>query len=204
MKYPFILSLGLALALSTATFAAPPPVDDDDDGTGSLFKGLMEGSGLLGKTKNSIDYKERAPLVLPSQAGVATLPTPQQSASTKSANWPKDPDAERIKREEERKKRPQVQRDASRKLTQEELNRGWVSPNADKSHLLDEAKPFENKRSGGMFKKDEEAKIEFKGEGNRTSLIQPPPGYRTPSANQPYGPVGKTDYTVEVKDPYKK
>jgi hypothetical protein len=39
----------------------------------------------------------------------------------------------------------------------------------------------------------------FTGEPARSNLTQPPPGYRTPSPNQPYG-VGKQKWTPTITD----
>ena len=41
-----------------------------------------------------------------------------------------------------------------------------------------------------MFGKDEPESGRFTGEPPRTALTEPPPGYQTPSPDQPYG-VGK-------------
>ena len=38
-----------------------------------------------------------------------------------------------------------------------------------------------------MFGKDEEEVAKFTGEPPRASLTAPPPGYQTPSPDQPYG-----------------
>ena len=41
----------------------------------------------------------------------------------------------------------------------------------------------------------------FAGEPPRTSLIEPPVGYRTPSSSQPYGVIGEEKYTPKAVKP---
>ena len=53
-------------------------------------------------------------------------------------------------------------------------------------------KPDELGTKGGLFSKlfKDNSKpdvVQFKGEPARSDLTEPPPGYRTPSAAQPYG-----------------
>ena len=67
--------------------AAPRPAE------AQIIDGLL---GFLGVHEEppEVEYKERAPLVVPPKNG---LRPPQESASTKHAAWPKDPDVERRK-----------------------------------------------------------------------------------------------------------
>jgi hypothetical protein len=193
-------------AYALAAFLFITPVMADEDGTGMLAKNIMSGLGLIKET-DPIKYRERAPLVLPPNSnGNLSLPKPQASASETNAQWPKDND---------QKKAPKMVSNVTgqpashgRKLTLEEMKAsgrvfegGTVNiDNAEgrsKNPTIGQNTLFK----GGIMGKEE--RIEFKGEGNRTSLIQPPSGYRTPSANQPYGPVGTTNYKeikVEEKD----
>ncbi len=57
--------------------------------------------------------------------------------------------------------------------------------------------------SSKMFGGKDEETAQFTGEPPRTSLTEPPPGYQTPSPDQPYGMTDRekalkvTDYTLE-------
>jgi hypothetical protein len=90
------LILSLA-ALAIATLATPANAQDS-----SIFQLF----GLGGEDKPEIDYRERAPLVVPP---TMTLPEPAEFSASEQANWPKDPDALRRKRIAANKAKPQRQ-----------------------------------------------------------------------------------------------
>lgn len=87
-------------ALLTATLlalAAPVPAQ---------AQGILDlGKMLLGieDEKPEIEYRERAPLVVPPKT---ELPAPRERASAANPNWPKDPDVAARKAAEEARKRP--------------------------------------------------------------------------------------------------
>ena len=61
---------------------------------------------------------------------------------------------------------------------------------------------------GNVFNGKKEESAKFTGEPPRSSLTDPPPGYQTPSPDQPYG-IGKnatpkaTDYYTTHSEPVK-
>jgi hypothetical protein len=188
----FIVSLALLFSTTHASFAQE----------GSLFKSLLTGAGIIGE-KPAIDYKERPPLVVPKNT--SSLPEPVDSSTRRSAAWPQDPDVQRKKREKEQVATG-LNNNNRGATTREEMDKGWLK-NAPKPKVLPEksftdAPQLTGGVKPGMMTKDADVRLEFKGEGERTSLTQPPSGYRTPSAAHPFGPVGKTDYTdpSEKKD----
>jgi hypothetical protein len=193
-----------AYALAAFLFVTPV-MADEEDGTGALFKNILSGAGIISDGKPEIKYRERAPLVLPPNSnGKLALPAPQASASETNAQWPKDNDLE------QNKVKPKAitakRNDNKLSLEQMEEGRTYARP-YDPSRDPTKNPAFENK--GSLFSKDSPVlkgkdTLEFKGEGERTSLIQPPTGYRTPSKNQPYGSVGQTDYRVKSTDPFDK
>lgn len=158
---------------------------------GSLVKNLLTGAGLIGE-KPQIEHKERPPLVVPKNT--SALPAPVDAGERRSAAWPQDPDKLRAKREKE-----QVAGNNRGATTREEMDKAWPKQ-SPKTQILPQ-KEFQNApqlrgtEKPGMMTRDADVRLEFKGEGTRTSLTQPPQGYRTPSAAHPFGPVGKTDYT---------
>jgi hypothetical protein len=204
MKKTFILTAFMLPLLISPAFA----VDDDDDQSGVLIKNIIMRTGLLGANKPEIKYQERPPLVLPpsvtGKAAVAALPSPAQPASKQSQNWPKDHDALKAEKAEARKKKPTNFNDSARKMTSEELNRGArgaaVGGGAE-PYKMEDDKINPTAGKGKLFKlsKDENERIAFTGEKPRTSLIEPPSGYKTPAASRPYGPVGRTDYEPIVE-----
>src|SRR5258708_33149507 len=103
-------TLGMAMVMGCAgTFAHAADDDDDELLELKLFKGILKGRGLR-KDGAGIEYRERSPLVLPPGNQLNVLPSPEDVAnSKKAANWPDDPDIKRVKlrREQERKRKPQ-------------------------------------------------------------------------------------------------
>ena len=197
----FVLLLGAPVALAA---------DDDDELTfeQKLMRQLFGGILTPGA---DIDYRERSPLVVPP---TRDLPQPAQSAAaTNTPAWPVDADVK--KRKEEAKVRKQARRiqsdnEEGRALRPDELNAGRKAgagrvtgpPKAE----ADRMSPNDLGYKGGMwssfFGTKKEEPIPFPGEPPRSSLIEPPTGYRTPSPNQPYGgPMTEEKYTPKAVKP---
>lgn len=93
---------------------------------GALFKNLFEGGALFGGPKEDIEYRERAPLVVPP---ALKLPAPQQRAGQRNAAWPNDPDVAAKREANANALLPATERekyklDRNPLLSQEELRRG--------------------------------------------------------------------------------
>jgi hypothetical protein len=97
---------------------------------GLLFKNLFEGGTLFGGAKEEIEYRERAPLVVPPQM---KLPAPQQRAAERNPAWPNDPDVAAKRAANANALLPATEREKYRldrnpTLSQDELRRG-INPN---------------------------------------------------------------------------
>lgn len=163
---------------------------------GMLFKNLLEGV-VGGKGPGSdIDYRERAPLVVPPNSA---LPRPQEPGSTRSAAWPTDPDVER--RRNEKNVTPYVLTEKARNnplLTQEELRRGRTSAGGprqpeiregDNSNYDNQIKPIRvGKEVAAHRNQEAEDTLAYGSEPPRRTLTEPPVGYRLPSASAALGP----------------
>jgi hypothetical protein len=196
----FVLLLGAPAALAA---------DDEDELTfeQKLMRQLF--GGILSPGAD-IDYRERSPLVVPP---TRDLPPPAQGAAvTNTPAWPVDADVKRRKEEVKRTKqarRVQSDNEEGRALRPDELNvgrkagagrvTGPVKPESDR------LTPDELGYKGGMwsnfFGTKKEEPVPFAGEPPRTSLIEPPTGYRTPSSAQPYGIIGEEKYTPKAVRP---
>jgi len=172
-----------------------------------FFRGVMRGLGLR-KDGEGIEYRERSPLVLPPSRD---LPPPQTAATDKKpASWPKDPD---IEREREKKAiaakiRSNPNPEEIRPLTQSQMApaggaTGTTSrasqPSTANNRTNDPVNPMSPAELGskGIFsalRGNSEEYSTFAGEPVRTTLTEPPAGYRTPSPAQPYG-VGRQRWT---------
>jgi len=206
------VALAAAMALGTSgAFAA----DDEEEVPldTKLFRQFMKDLGLR-RDGEGIDYRERAPLVVPPSLN---LPPPQ-SETPVSANpaWPKDPDVAQRKAEATKKKQPartaaQAMEAEGRPLSRDELDKGKTTGPVGGSASPEEAgramKPSEL-GSKSFFKdifssfSSEGETGKFDGEPARDNLTAPPTGYQTPSPSQPYGlgPKNQKAKAVTVED----
>ena len=200
----FGLTLGAAaLLLPGAARAA----DDENSIDQKVMRSIMDGLGFKRDGEATINYQERAPLVLPPSR---ELPPPEKADAATANNpaWPKDPDVARRKAEAAAEKNRNVSDERERE--QNPLRPDQLTPGGrPKKKQVRTDDGYEPPASGfgnqllpsqlgasnttvwnSMFggKKEETAK--FTGEPPRSSLTDPPPGYQTPSPDQPYG-LGK-------------
>lgn len=126
------ITLAAAAAL-TGGFLAVTPASALDDGDQSFFEtmkglaGYAIGFGMGSSDEDEqprINYRERAPLVLPPNKS-NTLPPPGQSAGNRNPNWPQDYDEGRRQRANAAKSRNQnTDYLGTNRMSNEELARG--------------------------------------------------------------------------------
>jgi hypothetical protein len=195
------VALGIGLAMSAGAARAGDGDDaDDDDMTfeEKLIDNLMSGIGAKSMEKPGIEYRERSPLVVPPKLDLPPPATQTQNAP----NWPKDPEEKRRKEAiAARKKATKATENwqAAQPLTPAEMKAGQtaapertsndpIQPGANSNPSLS---PAELGFTGGLWNmmrggKSAENK-QFTTEPPRSSLVEPPPGYQTPSPNYVYG-----------------
>jgi hypothetical protein len=209
------VALALALGLSAvglsavgwSTHAFAQNADDDENVPldTKILRQFLKDWGLRrdGESDVGIDYRERAPLVVPPSRN---LPKPQNEAAvTNSPAWPTDPDVKRRKEataaEKARLRGGSSAEEQQRVLRPSELDQpgrksGDGKGSAAGATAEDSARPMSptelgaKKLFGGIMSSFAPAKAEvseFKGEPPRGSMTAPPSGYQTPSPNQPYG-----------------
>ena len=191
-----------------AAAAATPAVAQQDEPT-ELQK-LFGAMGLLELPKDPIDYSERSPLVVPPSAD---LPKPAGDVDMRALNpdWPVDQDIKRNAAAAKQARKPIDQpndlfygarlmqpkdwkqakskgRGEGAELWSDDEKRGLFRVTPDKLGFK------------GWNKKNDIVK--FEGEPDRTSLLQPPPGYQTPSKNAPYGIVEDERVVPMSKDTF--
>jgi hypothetical protein len=173
----FGLALGtLALTLTSVCARAA-------DGDDTFFDSILGGIGVT-KKDPGIDYRERSPLVVPPKLN---LPPPDAaSADQNNANWPVDA-AVKPRQKQKEYQTPGVEVKRSTSATTP------ISVPLDKTGRPEEPG---SKNTFGFIDMDGASKLfgiygqekgTFTAEPPRTTLVQPPEGYRTPSPNQPYG-----------------
>jgi hypothetical protein len=205
----------VALAVALAWSAGSARAEDDDENVPldtKLFRRFMKDLGLSRSGDGMIEYRERAPLVVPP---TRELPPPRDEAevAAKTPAWPKDPDVARRKQElaaEKAKLKGNLSvEEQARALRPDELDKPGAgekksadAKGAGKSPE-DTSRPLmpsdlgtkTEKIFGSVWSSFTPAKPEsapFTGEPPREAMTAPPSGYQTPSPNYPYG-VGVQD-----------
>ncbi|GLK73235.1 hypothetical protein ACFSKM_24330 [Ancylobacter dichloromethanicus] len=204
----------LAGAMVCATMGAPgigPAFAADDPPEMNLTGQLLTGLGLVAPPPPDIDYRERAPLVVPPTGDI--LPPPRDAAAiSQNPAWPKDHDEVARQKAEATdwgEAWESIARDgntASRTLTPSELDRGYKAGKSTGSGFANTRKNDDNRLSlnemdffGWGNKKDDT--LQFEGEPDRESLIEPPPGYQTPAPGAKYGVVADRPEDKDWKMP---
>src|SRR6266852_405126 len=201
------VALALALAWSAGSARAEDANDDENVPLDTkLFRQFMKDLGLSRSGDGMIEYRERAPLVVPPSR---ELPPPRDEADvSKTPAWPKDPDVARRKQdlsaEKARLKGNLSVEEQARALRPDELDKPGAgekksadAKGAGKSPE-DTSRPLmppdlgtkTEKIFGSIWSSFTPAKPEsapFTGEPPREAMTAPPSGYQTPSPNYPYG-----------------
>jgi hypothetical protein len=188
-------TLGGFVSLAVLAVLAPGAAraqEEEKSGVWDSITGMMRGL-RLGSPDQDIDYRERSPLVVPPSRA---LPAPQAPGTGKAANWPVDPDLKRKQEAAERRKRGEGRFDYDTfTATETPAQLNAPGPGAPKpvtpgsGRDMEAAVPPSELGSPGLFglfKSKDPAPPVFTAEKPRKSLTEPPPGYQTPSAQQPY------------------
>jgi type IV secretory pathway VirB10-like protein len=188
-------ALGIGLIAAQGAIGAWAAEEEDDEPfEAKIVKGIMSGLGV--KSGPNIDYRERSPLVVPPKLD---LPPPEAAGAPKNPAWPVDADEKKRKQASGNRKNSD-RRDpdeGARPLRPDELRRGpppsadnGKPPSQDERDSGRQMQPAELGWTGGIkdfFGVKREEYVEFTKEPERGTLLEPPPGYRTPSPAQPYG-----------------
>jgi hypothetical protein len=212
-RLPIAAALGAAIA-ATALIGAARAQEDGRSFEQNIIHNVLTSLGLKDPNAVQPTYEQRPPLVIPKND--SQLPPPQKPGAAIASNpaWPKDPDVlrakELAKREKNRDTFAEIEREMN-PLPPDQLGprsappgvgrpTGGGSASSEGGSLMSPTQlGYKGGLLGNMFGKDkEEETARFTGEPARTSLTEPPPGYRTPSPDQPYG-VGKS-YEPPNKD----
>ncbi len=173
--------VGLGLGLASPARAA-------DDGYANVFSSVLGAMGVIKPdAPPEIEYRERAPLVLPPQVA---LPKPT-AESKRTASWPQDPDVARRRKDAEEARAPRNNplNDKEGLLTGAEMakGRGQTSPVAPTNCGVNGnargclvVSPDELKAEGERFaasNPNSTDTITAGKEPDRVYLTQPPKGY---------------------------
>jgi hypothetical protein len=204
----------VALAVALAWSSGSARAEDDDENVPldtKLFRRFMKDLGLSRSGDGMIEYRERAPLVVPP---TRELPPPRDEADvSKTPAWPKDPDVARRKQDlaaEKAKLKGNLSvEEQARALRPDELDKpgpgekksadakgaGKSAEDTSRPLMPSDLSTKTEKIFGSVWSSFTPAKPEsapFTGEPPREAMTAPPSGYQTPSPNYPYG-VGVED-----------
>jgi hypothetical protein len=191
---------GVAVAFAPAALAQE----------GMFMKDLLGSVGIIPKERPPIDYRERAPLVLPPNM---ELRQPMDGAGLQAANpqWPNDPDVAAARRREADARVPVTETERRRSLGQNPSlsvhdiragrRAGAQVPDGPVATRLGNARdtlvvdPRELKATGS----DKEASLSSLEEPERASLTEPPTGFRKPT--QRVKPTFEIEHKADEADP---
>lgn len=177
-------------------FAAPQPaLALDDDGSENIFAAMI---GLLGasapKEEPVIEYRERAPLVVPSNRQALPQPLPPAPDRARGA-WPKNQEQARREEAEREKRRPRND-DVWNPVNRRELDRvrsagGQAAPPAEDcgdplGRVCNQSAMWNNLKNSRQVMGQKEQPLVAGREQSRDHLTDPPTGYRKPSTTQKY------------------
>lgn len=181
--------------LGGAVLAGMPASAQEQAPEVTLTERLLTGLGLVPPTPPEIDYRERAPLVVPPSADA--LPPPRDGgAMAQNPAWPKDHDV--VARQKANTPTSMIDDTfaAHRTLSPAQMERGRQASGNKPSYGsgFNDGRSSDNRLSlnqlgffGWGNKKEE--RMEFEGEPDRELLTQPPVGYQTPAPGAAYGVV---------------
>jgi hypothetical protein len=183
---------GAVAVLAVCACSAARAGDDDVSSKQSFTDKFMNTLGLKNPfdPQYGINYSERSPLVVPP---TRTLPAPVSANAMPAPNWPKDPDIRKRQAAKDYDK-PEIRpydsvEHSARALTPAELGVGRAGSTVPAPGVGEQTtRDTGTKKS--LFSFDwlkQEQYATFTGEPARASLTDPPPGYQTPSPDQPYG-----------------
>lgn len=183
------------LALGLMASAMPAMAQDT---SGVFMKDMLGKLGLIDEDKPAIEYRERAPLVIP--PGVGALPPPRAAAAGKQrdGNWPNDPDVARARSAQQEARQPApIRNDSStgRPLTTDQIRAGrregagteFRAKSCMGDNCRDELLVHPDVLRNNGHAMESKSNLAYGKEPSRGSLAEPPKGYRLPSDNAPLG-----------------
>jgi hypothetical protein len=207
-RFAAAAAVTLAMAMAWGAGSACAQDDDDEDVPldSKLFRQFMKDLGLRRDGEAGIDYRERAPLVVPPSR---ELPPPrsEDEVAARTSAWPRDPDVKRRKQEAAAEKarlkggvsveeqmrvlRPdELDKPGAGKKSADAKGAGPTAEDTQRPLMPSELGTKTKKLFGSIWSTFTPAQPEsapFTGEPPREAMTAPPSGYQTPSPNYPYG-----------------
>jgi hypothetical protein len=206
MRSALLRALPLLAALLVAS--SNPAMAQQHEPTG--LQRLFDFLGLIEIPDDPIDYRERAPLVVPPSPSLVPPRSPDDMRAV-NPDWPVDHDNRRMSpAQAEAQKRHEDDFYSGKVLGPARLSEGTRRGSGRNNEYAGQSSDEQNRDMNALgpnrlgFKgwgKGQEAPVLFRGEPERRALTDPPVGLRTPSPDAPYGVVStKTKAAKTVLD----
>jgi hypothetical protein len=207
--YKLILPAG-GMAFAMALTVAPVPAHAQSE----TIRGITNMLGLTSEEKAEIEYRERAPLVLPKDY---KLSAPEAPVEQRVANWPRDPDVVAKRQAAAEARRPRGVNDGVYGDTRQGAPLSGHEMRSYGRLATGEGRPTEPYSMPGdssrevwirpdvltsMRNSDADAdKLQPGVEPTRKSLTDPPVGARLPSSNAPFVYTRSNQNTLDRNEP---
>jgi hypothetical protein len=189
------IALGIGLVMTVSTARAGSDDEDNRSFSEKFVDTIKSGFSTTNMDSKGIDYRERSPLVVPPQLD---LPPPAAAAREVNApNWPKDPDEKRRKAALAARKKTLTNSTPELTPAEAEAARASLAASGQPQPQQSLTEKMNNYLGGTKPEVGQ-----FKGEPERETLTQPPPGYQIPSPNYAYGvgQKGSVNRDADTKD----
>ena len=189
----------VASAVALSGCMSSPTYGTDKTAAAQLFDDVSGAASITPKHRDAIDYKPRPDLVKPGPGQKETLPPPQQSIETASADWPESPE----------QRRARIRADATAHQNDpnyqpEAVEDVQTDPAAVKKAMDDSASSHPPRWSPADSDKGRAAEIQRRlaeqKQGNpnvRKYLSEPPLAYRQAADTAPQNELGEDEYKTE-------
>jgi hypothetical protein len=161
---------------------------------GVLMKSILGTIGIIPEDRPAIDYRERAPLVLPPRMDLRA-PGRADGAQARNAQWPTDPEVVAKRREEAEARVPVTESQARRMNDRERLSPEEMQGGRRQTSSYSQPQPARGENRDSIWVNPEQLRSQrtggddtsalADGEPTRTRLAQPPSGMRKPAPGAP-------------------
>lgn len=198
-----IAAAGAALIVGLAAATPARALDDGAENIFSSLAGFVTSSFKTSEAKPQIEYRERAPLVLP--PNMQQLPPPGSGVAARNPAWPQDFDIQRQNKQAARDRRPR-DTDALDRTPMPSGAGMPVAPSGDLASLRDcgddslarLCNPEQFWKTMRTTRTTETQQVAVGQEPARRSLTDPPTGFRRQTTEQRY--TFDVERKVELSD----
>lgn len=187
------------IALGAASWASGAAAQE-----GAFMKDILGTIGIIEKDRDRIDYRERAPLVVPPKLDLRS-PAAAGGAEARNPQWPRDPDVVEARRREADARVPitamerrRTLEDSGGRLSVDEIRAGrrpGTGITTEPVYRHGDSSREESWVAPDKLRKPQEKALVAGVDPDRQTLTQPPTGFRKPT-----GPRVRADSEPVTRD----